>query len=114
MIAAYAGLVEPAYYHHSHLTGLQPDTAYRVVFASDDSASREFHFRTAPAADGKDSALLYGGDSRIGGSELYDHADRQEMNQRMAMPFERTPTSTRSRAAATTARWPSGATLIAG
>lgn len=82
--------VQPGYYHHSHLRGLLPDTVYYVVFASGDSISREFFFRTAPADD-KNFALLFGGDSRVGRSEPYDHTDRQKMNRRLAVLFEAHP-----------------------
>ena len=79
--------VKPAYFHHVHLSGLEPDTVYYVVFASDGDTSAEFHFRTAPAED-KTVAVLFGGDSRIGGADPYDHNDRQKMNMRMRTLFE--------------------------
>lgn len=82
--------VKPAHYHHAHLTDLAPDTVYYVLFATDDSVSKEFHFRTAPGDD-KDVAVLFGGDSRIGGSDPYDHNDRQKMNRRMSILFEENP-----------------------
>lgn len=80
----------PGYYHHVHLKDLEPDTFYYVVFASDDQVSREFHFRTAPADD-REMAVLFGGDSRIAGSDPYEHTDRQKMNLRMATLFEANP-----------------------
>ncbi|MCC5876660.1 MAG: metallophosphoesterase family protein [Candidatus Sumerlaeia bacterium] len=82
--------VDPAHYHHVHLSDLRPDTVYYVVFATDESVSQEFHFRTAPGDD-KDVAVLFGGDSRIGGSDPYDHNDRQKMNRRMSILFEENP-----------------------
>lgn len=80
----------PGFYHHVHLGDLEPDTFYYVVFASDDKVSEEFHFRTAPADD-KEMAVLFGGDSRIGGADPYEHTDRQKMNLRMASLFEANP-----------------------
>ncbi len=81
---------EPAYYHHVHLDGLEPSTTYYFVIASDDAISEEFHFITAPAGD-EPIAILFGGDSRIGGREPYDHNDRQKMNMRMAALLEENP-----------------------
>jgi len=78
---------QPAWYHHVYLSDLEPDTTYYVAFASGDDLSDEFHFRTAPADD-KDFALIFGGDSRIGGSDPYDHTDRQKMNDRIRELFE--------------------------
>lgn len=82
--------VRPAYYHHVHLSGLEPDSTYHVVFSSDGETSDEFHFRTAPDTD-KEFAMLFGGDSRIGSSDPYEHTDRQKMNLRMRALFEENP-----------------------
>ena len=79
--------VEPAYYHHVHLDGLEADTNYYVVFASDDAVSDEFHFRTAPDED-VEVSILFGGDSRIRGMEPYNHTERQQMNLRIRHLFE--------------------------
>ncbi len=79
--------VEPAFYHHAHLSGLEPDTDYYVVFASDDAVSDEFYFRTAPDED-VEFAILFGGDSRIAGMDPYEHTDRQKMNLRIRQLFE--------------------------
>lgn len=78
------------FYHHVHLTGLKPATTYYLVMASDGKPSREFHFQTAPADD-RPFKLLFGGDSRIGKTEPYDHNDRQAMNLRMAALVEENP-----------------------
>lgn len=73
----------PLHYHHALVEGLTPATTYYFVVASDDSVSREYHFTTAPD-DGRDVRVLFGGDSRIGGSEPYLHEDRRAINRRMA------------------------------
>lgn len=83
--------VKPGYYHHVHLKDLQPATIYHVVMASDDKVSREFHFVTAPADD-RPFAMLFGGDSRIGGDEPYAHNDRRKMNLRLAALLQANPT----------------------
>lgn len=72
----------PLYYHHAHVSGLEPATAYFFVVSSEGKHSREFHFITAPD-DNRDLSVLFGGDSRIGGSEPYLHEDRRGMNRRM-------------------------------
>lgn len=72
----------PLYYHHAHLTGLEPGTTYYFMLVSEGEESREFHFRTAPDDD-SDINILFGGDSRIGGNEPYLHKDRRNMNRRM-------------------------------
>jgi len=72
----------PLYYHHAYLAGLEPATTYYFAVSSDGVDSREFHFVTAPD-DGRDVSILFGGDSRIGGSEPYLHEDRRNMNLRM-------------------------------
>ncbi|MCC6546055.1 metallophosphoesterase family protein [Candidatus Sumerlaeota bacterium] len=78
---------KPGFYHHAHLTGLKPNTTYHVVYASDGDASREFHFRTAPAED-VDFTALAGGDSRLGKETPTVHVDRRKMNERMRALFE--------------------------
>ena len=72
----------PLYYHHAHLPDLEPATTYYFVISSDGEESQEFHFVTAPDDD-SDINILFGGDSRIGGSEPYQHDDRRNMNLRM-------------------------------
>lgn len=72
----------PLYYHHAYLSGLEPAKAYFFVISSQGQHSREHHFITAPD-DGRDVSILFGGDSRIGGSEPYLHRDRRAMNLRM-------------------------------
>jgi len=72
----------PLYYHHAHLTDLEPSTTYYFVVSSEGDVSQEFHFVTAPDDD-RDIAILFGGDSRIGGNEPYLHHDRRNMNLRM-------------------------------
>jgi hypothetical protein len=73
-----------------HLSGLEPETTYYVVFSSDGEASREFHFRTALGED-KPFSMVAGGDSRIAGSDPYEHTDRQKMNIRLREMFENEP-----------------------
>jgi acid phosphatase type 7 len=80
----------PGYYHHVHLTDLEPATVYHLVMTSDDLVSPEFHFHTAPDDD-RPFNVVFGGDSRIGGNEPYDHNDRQQMNLRMAAILEEHP-----------------------
>jgi hypothetical protein len=65
------------YYHHARLTGLEPNTRYRVVAESDGNRSSEMFFITAPREDVAVS-LLYGGDSRSG------HDERKTINRLMA------------------------------
>ncbi len=74
----------PFYYHHARLRDLQPGTIYYLVMVSDGQASREFHFRTAPADDAAFS-LLFGGDSRSG------LADRCKINEMISVLAEREP-----------------------
>jgi acid phosphatase type 7 len=81
---------DPGFYHHVHLADLEPSTTYYLVMASDGVTSREFHFVTAPADD-QPFHLLFGGDSRIHGTDPYDHTDRQKMNLRMAALVEEYP-----------------------
>ncbi|MFT5079574.1 MAG: hypothetical protein ACI9C2_000141 [Gammaproteobacteria bacterium] len=67
--------VEPMYYHHVRLDGLEPGTRYEFELDSDGSKSRALSFRAAPAVDSTESfSLIYGGDSRTG------KEDRQRMN----------------------------------
>ena len=54
-----------ASYHHAALSGLEPDTTYYLTMVSNGVASREFHFRTAPAKT-EQLILIHGGDSRSG------------------------------------------------
>lgn len=72
------------HYHHAKLTGLQPDTLYWFTIACDAEATRELHFRTAPAGD-VEFKFLYGGDSRT------NRGGRQAMNKRMRALLEADP-----------------------
>jgi len=81
---------EPLYYHHAYMEGLEPHTEYYFVVESDGAASDEYYFRTAPDDD-RPVSILFGGDSRIGGSEPYLHVDRRAMNRRMAALAEEHP-----------------------
>jgi acid phosphatase type 7 len=81
---------DPGYFHHVHLTHLEPATVYYLVMTSDHLVSREFHFRTAPTND-QPLNLIFGGDSRIGGDDPYDHNDRQKMNLRIAALLDEYP-----------------------
>ena len=69
------------YVHVVRLKDLPPATKVRLKCTSDEHASREFYFYTAPNDD-RPIALLYGGDSRSGWTE------RQEMNRMMAKMVE--------------------------
>lgn len=90
-------LTVPTFYHHAHLKGLQPSTAYYLVIASDDEVTQEYYFITAPEDD-RPIAVLQGGDSRMGrGITDADatmapvHNDRQKMNMRIAALVEQHP-----------------------
>jgi hypothetical protein len=65
------------YYHHAHLSDLQPATKYRVVLESDGQRSPPLFFVTAPSDDVPVS-LLFGADSRSG------QQARRQMNAMMA------------------------------
>jgi hypothetical protein len=80
----------PLYYHHVLLENLEPATTYYFIVATDGDTSKEFHFVTAPA-DGRPVKVLFGGDSRIGGSEPYLHEDRRAINLRMKALTEEHP-----------------------
>lgn len=84
------GKVKPGFFHHVHLTELTPATAYHFIVSDGENHSKKFHFFTAPAND-QPIKLIFGGDSRIGGSEPYEHTDRQKMNDRIRALFERNP-----------------------
>ncbi|MCB9936426.1 MAG: metallophosphoesterase family protein [Planctomycetes bacterium] len=72
------------WYNHAELSNLKPATTYWFVMVSDNTASREFHFITAPEGDAE-FKLLYGGDSRS------DRDARRTMNRRMRTLFEEDP-----------------------
>lgn len=57
--------IELASYHHAALSDLEPDTTYYLTMVSNGVASREFHFRTAPAKPDQ-LVFIHGGDSRSG------------------------------------------------
>ena len=65
------------FYHHAHLTELQPSTAYEIQMISDSEQSPVFYFVTAPSTD-REFSLLHGGDSRS------DRDARRRINQRIA------------------------------
>lgn len=67
---------EALYCSTVELRKLKADTTYWFVMASDEKASREFHFKTAPEGDAP-FKLLYGGDSRS------NRDSRREMNRRL-------------------------------
>jgi acid phosphatase type 7 len=90
MNAEDAKWVQPAYFHHVHLSGLQPATLHYFTIVSDGQASPEYHFLTAPADD-RPFAILAGGDSRIEGDTPYEHNDRRKMNERMAALLQANP-----------------------
>jgi hypothetical protein len=82
--------VKPGYYHHVRLTELKPATVYHFVIVSDGKASREYHFVTAPAED-LEFAMLFGGDSRVGGKTPVEHNERRKMNERMSSLLKANP-----------------------
>jgi len=90
MVDEDAAWVEPGYYHHVRLQGLQPAKLYHFVIVSDERVSREYHFVTAPDED-REFAMLFGGDSRIGGNKPVEHNDRRKMNGRMASLLKANP-----------------------
>ncbi len=65
------------FYHHARLTGLEPNTQYRVILESDGHRSPEMNFITAPRED-MPLAILFGGDSRSG------HDARKKVNRLIA------------------------------
>ncbi len=78
--------VDPVYYHHVRLDGLEPGVTYEFELNSDGSKSRTLSFRSAPAIDSTESfSLIYGGDSRTG------KEDRQRMNRLSAELTSRLP-----------------------
>lgn len=90
MVDEDAKWVNPGYYHHARLEGLEPATLYHFVIVSDDRVSKEYHFVTAPSDD-REFAMLFGGDSRIGGSTPIEHNDRRKMNERMTSLVKANP-----------------------
>ncbi|MDX1681403.1 MAG: metallophosphoesterase family protein [Akkermansiaceae bacterium] len=62
-----------AYFHHTKITGLEPDTHYYFVMESDGVRSKTLYFRTAPTS-GTGFSIIHGGDSRSG------HTNRCRMN----------------------------------
>lgn len=62
------------YYHHAQLTDLAAASEYELTVTSDESTSRTYWFRTAPA-DSRPIAFLHGGDSRS------DSEMRRQVNQ---------------------------------
>lgn len=83
-VGRYASDKHNLWFNHAELTGLKPATTYWFVMVSDDSASREFCFVTAPEGDAE-FKLLYGGDSRS------DRNGRRAMNRRMLALLEEDP-----------------------
>lgn len=66
------------YYHHCHLTGLDPSTRYYFVMQTEADVSQERYFITAPDDPEATFKMMFGGDSRS------DSAQRRIINQRMA------------------------------
>lgn len=73
----YTGGDFESYYHHVHLTDLEPATAYEVQMVSDANESPTFYFVTAPTID-REFSILHGGDSRS------DRDARRRMNKVIA------------------------------
>jgi len=67
------GTALPLRYHHVRLSGLEPDTVYHFRLIAGERASRDFHFRTLPAAPER-LRFIQGGDSRT------RHEPRQQLN----------------------------------
>jgi len=72
-----------AYFHHVHLTDLEPSAKVYFVVESDGQASEEFHFITAPE-DGRAVKVVFGGDSRRPPALPEVHEDRRRINQMVA------------------------------
>ncbi len=79
-----------AWYHHAHLSGLEPATRYYLTVETDGQTLGEYHFITGPA-DGRPLALLSGGDSRVGDIRTQPDNPRRRMNARMAMLLDEHP-----------------------
>ena len=79
-----------AWYHHAHLSGLEPSTRYYLTVETDGHTLGEYHFITGPDDD-RPVALLSGGDSRVGDARTDPDNPRRRMNVRMARLFEEHP-----------------------
>lgn len=73
--------VSQSHYHHAVLKGLKPSSKVYFTITSDDQASKEHWFLTAPDDD-RPFKILFGGDSRSG------HDTRQKVNKMMATMAE--------------------------
>lgn len=73
----------PAYYHHVHLSDLEPSTKVYFVIESDGQFSDEYHFITA-ADDVRTVKVIFGGDSRRPPALPEIHEDRRRVNQMIA------------------------------
>ena len=74
--------VDPAFYHHSKITGLKPSTRYYFVMESDGVKSKKLYFKTAPEK-GTGFSIIHGGDSRSG------HLARCKVNMMIANMVEK-------------------------
>ena len=77
------------FFHHVHLTDLEPATKYHVVLESDGKRSPAMYFVTAPSED-VPLSLLFGADSRSGLKE------RRLMNRMLSKMFTESQTADRA------------------
>ena len=77
------------FFHHVHLSDLEPATKYHVVFESDGKRSPAMYFVTAPEED-VPLSLLFGADSRSGLKE------RRLMNRMLSKMFTESQASDRA------------------
>ena len=77
------------FFHHVHLSDLEPATKYHVVFESDGKRSPAMYFVTAPEDD-VPLSLLFGADSRSGLKE------RRLMNRMLSRMFTESQTADRA------------------
>ena len=86
--------VYPGFFHHAELENLIPKTNYYFLVETDNNISQEFNFQTAPIS-GTNFKILWGGDSRMGSSEINEgsnpHLERQMMNQRIKELLDQDP-----------------------
>jgi len=81
-----------AWSHNVHLTDLTPWTTYYLTVVSDDNASHEYHFMTAPDDD-QVVRMVAVGDSRTPQQgRTHPENDRRQVNALMARLLERHPT----------------------
>jgi len=85
----YSAKTPDLFFHHVHLSELEPATKYHVLFESDGKRSPAMFFVTAPAGD-TPLSLLFGADSRSGRDA------RRKMNAMLSRMFTESQTTDRA------------------